>query len=221
MFLTTAEVALAGVGTGGVLGWVGTWIGVKTTRNKDHHQRIWERAADLYEQVLVQAAAWSATRDRLMRTHRLSEPDREIPTLDNDENHRMMIRLDMFSHREVRDAFERYAAAHWQWAGCHRALQDAYDQNSEVMAGHMIGSELISTEEINFKHAERKTTAGIADEQDAEFRRAVHGVICRIPKHDRWFRRAPRALGRGIRNVQRYRRVTPDERQRRRQIRRR
>jgi hypothetical protein len=68
-----------------------------------------------------------------MRIYELARPDREIPTLDDAERQRTLIRLELFGYDEVQAAFERNAKTHWTWAGCHQALQDAYDQNHQVI----------------------------------------------------------------------------------------
>jgi len=52
--------ALAGAGVGGVIGWIGTWITAKLTRNREHQYRIWECTTELYEQVLVMTDVWAA-----------------------------------------------------------------------------------------------------------------------------------------------------------------
>jgi hypothetical protein len=206
MFLTTAELAICGPLGGVVLGGVISWVVARATakanrevaeataevnrevaeatgeanRRKDRDQRIWERTADLYEQVLVYATAWAATRDNLMRTYRLSGPGREIPTLDDADRARLGIRLQMFGASEVQDAFRRYSEARGTWAGCNQALQDAYDQNDKVRAGDAIQSDLIPDGEIRRKVAERKAAAGAANDRETELVRAVQEAVRRM-----------------------------------------
>jgi hypothetical protein len=195
MFLTTAEVALGGslggVGLGGVISWlvarataeVNREVAEATAeanRSKDRDQRIWERTADLYEQMLVYVTAWSATRDELMRTYQVTGPDREIPTLNDADRSRLGIRLQMFGASEVQDAFRSYSETHGTWAGCNQALQDAYDQNSKVRAGEAIPSDLIPDEEIRRKVAERKAAADAANDWETELVRTVQESVGRM-----------------------------------------
>lgn len=133
MFLTTTEATWIGVGIGGAFSGINAGLVLIATRRKDHQQRIWDRTVDLYEHVLFEAASWAATRDKLMRNYRLSGPDREIPSLDQDERQRTLIRLEMFGHRDVQGAFERCADAHWRWAGREQALRAVFDRNEEVV----------------------------------------------------------------------------------------
>lgn len=218
MFLTTAEATWIGVGIGGVFGGLNAWLVLAATRRKDHQQRIWDRTADLYEHVLFEAASWAATRDKLMRTYRLSGPDREIPTLDQDERLRTLIRLEMFGRREVQDAFERCADAHWRWAGCDQAVRDVLDRNKEVIE-LQVPEDLTPSTKIDRLRKDRNTANQVADEQHEELQRAIHGTVRRVPKPDRWFRRAPSVIRRSMRGARRYLRAEPEERQRRKRLR--
>lgn len=190
MFLTTAEAAWIGVAIGGVFSRVNGWIVLSATRRKDHHLRIWDRSSDLYEQVLFEAASWAATRDELMRTYRLSGPEREIPTLDQEERQRTLIRLQMFGHRDVRDAFERCADAHWRWARHEQKLRDAQARNREIVE-LQIPEEPTSSAQIARLIDERNSVNQVADEQHEELRKAIQGAVRRVPNPDRWFRRLP------------------------------
>jgi hypothetical protein len=178
-------------------------------RRKEHHQRLWERRTDLYEHILLEAGTWGAARDRAMRTYRLdTEP--KVLELDDADRHRTRIRLLMFGRREVRLAFERYAEAHWRWAGCHQVVLDFYELNRSVNIGERPEYEAISTEQIEIKRNDRLETQQDADAQETELRRIIEGVVRRRPTPDRWFRRAPRTawryLARAIRHRRRRRR---------------
>jgi hypothetical protein len=218
MFLTTAEATWIGVGIGGVLGGVNGRLVLIATRRKDHQQRLWDRTADLYEHVLFEVGSLAAARDKVMRIYRLSRPDREIPTLDEAERERTLIRLEMFGHRDIRDAFERCVDAHNKWRGCALALQAVFERNAEITK-LQIPEEQTSSEEVKRLKNERNTANQVADEQHDELRRAIQAAVRRVPKPDRWFRRAPHAVGRRIRDARRYSRASLDERRRRRRLR--
>ncbi|MFJ9782623.1 hypothetical protein ACIRSS_23785 [Amycolatopsis sp. NPDC101161] len=63
MSLTTAEATWIGVGIGGAISGLTSWLVLIGTRRKDHQHRIWDRTTDLYEHILSEAASQAATRD--------------------------------------------------------------------------------------------------------------------------------------------------------------
>lgn len=212
MDLPTAEATWIGVALGGVLSATSGWIVFVAGRRKEHDQRLWERRTDLYEHILLEAGTWGTARDRAMRTYRL-DTERKIPELDDADRHRTRIRLIMFGHREVRLAFERYAEAHWKWAGCHQVVLDFYELNRSVRLGERPEFEEISTDEIEAKRNDRLEAQQDADDQENELRRIIEGVVRRRPTPDRWFRRAPRTAWRYL--AREVRRRTRRRRQRR------
>jgi hypothetical protein len=89
-------------------------------RSSDHHQRIWVRSTELYEDLLLEVRALAATRERAIQTL-ITDDERKANLLADAERERLIVRLEMFSHPEVKAAFERYLNAHWKWIACDQA----------------------------------------------------------------------------------------------------
>ncbi|EWM15305.1 hypothetical protein [Kutzneria sp. 744] len=176
----TALPTWIGVTLGAIITATVTWLVFAATRRKDHHQRRWERQVEVYERVLLEAAAWTADRAKAM--HSLpADGGSAIAALDEVERRRTRIRLRMFGHQEVRDAFERYADAHWTWAGIHAALNELYATQHQVNTGELPAHQDMS-EEIRAKQSEAKAAQKRADQAETELIDTIEQVLKRVPK---------------------------------------
>jgi hypothetical protein len=129
MSLTTAEATWIGIVLASGFSFGSARIMLAATRNSDHRQRIWDKATELYEQLLLTARAWSTLRENAMRTL-FSGSDRESFALDDADYQLLLIRLEMFdpsagpgSLRAVRRRALAVARLRACTPGCVRAEQ--------------------------------------------------------------------------------------------------
>jgi hypothetical protein len=183
--LTTAEVSWIGAVLVAGLGLGSARIMLIANRSSDHHQRIWVRSTELYEDLLLEVRALAATREKAMQTL-ITDDEREAHLLADAERECLIVRLEMFGHPEVKSAFERYLEAHWKWIACDQARQFAFDTNKEAVDQQIMQMPVSGEEIIRLREA-RKAANDLADQRDRELRAAVHDAVHRVPK-SRWRR---------------------------------
>jgi hypothetical protein len=179
MDLLTAAPTWIGVALGAFISGTSSWFIFAATRRKDHYQRRWDRQIEVYEQVLVEAAAWSAVRDKVMKTER-TDGGGAIPAPDEAERQRTRIRLRMFGHSSVRAAFERYADAHWAWAGIRAGLRELWETQVAVNLGEVPAHQDVS-EEIRIEAGKAKAAQKLADQRETELADTIEQALKEVP----------------------------------------
>lgn len=185
MVLTTAEVSWIGAVLVAGLSLGSARIMLIASRRSDHHQRIWVRSTELYEDLLLDVRALTLVREKAMQTL-MTDDERIALQLDQAERQRLAVRLEMFGHAEVQAAFERYLDAHWKWIACEQARQFAFQTNKEAVEQQILQPP-VSSEEIARLRDDRKAANDLADQRDRELREAVRAAVHRVPK-GRWRR---------------------------------
>jgi 7-keto-8-aminopelargonate synthetase-like enzyme len=185
MVLTTAEVSWIGAVIVAGLGLGSARIILIASRSSDHHQRIWARSSELYEDLLVYVRALTLGREKAMQTL-MTDDERTVLQLGQAERQRLAIRLEMFGHLDVQAAFERYLDAHWKWIACEEARQFASQTNKEAIEQQILQMP-VSSEETARLRDDRKAASDLADQRDRELRDAVRDAVHRVPKA-RWRR---------------------------------
>ncbi|MFJ4517477.1 hypothetical protein [Streptomyces sp. NPDC088816] len=129
MQLTPAAAALIGAGLTGTITFATGFLTQWATRSRDRDQRIWERRAAVYEDVLVLVRQMAEDRKNLVH-HRSSEPwDSDLVP----ENlSRVYAKLEIYGTAELVKAHEESGEAMKEWLLAFLAWKDSAGENAGV-----------------------------------------------------------------------------------------
>lgn len=163
-FLTTAEASWLGIAFGAVLAFTASLAAFFLGRRRDHAQRLWERQAELYSEVLVQALQWRHARQG-------GRPERGPTREDRDQFAMSAVRFVAVGHSGVEARYEDMVNAHWQWVGLRRHLLEAQADSANPASGPEIA---------RYREGEREAREK-ADSAERELRTSIRQALQRTP----------------------------------------
>jgi hypothetical protein len=197
--LTPGELALAGSGITAVASMVVALAVARTSRRRDHAERLWERRAEVYESVLCQVDSWRELREEMARKVGLDDvtvlTPRALPG-DDEDVQRVRARLEMYGERRVREAYERTRQADRQYFGAHFAWFQAGDLNLKAHQGTVPAHQAIAGAELVRLRKAAESANDNAHAEQEKLEAVVAKAIGRLPRyeHRAWHRlKAPSA----------------------------
>jgi hypothetical protein len=164
------------------------------TRRREHERLLWERRAEVYEYVLLEAEKLSRKRDRKVSESGV-EPGRSIVGYVNvfsssyaADQDRALIRLRMYGRAAVYKAFSRYLEADRAWAAAAVAWRDLQQLASQATHGEIPEHQMPTAEQVQAAKACVDLAREEANERERRLIRAVHKAVNRVPKPHWWDR---------------------------------
>jgi hypothetical protein len=164
------------------------------TRRREHERLLWERRAEVYEYVLLEAEKLSRERDRKIfpLPAALGELFPELErSSDAAEQDRALVRLRMYGRPAVYKAFSQYLEADRAWAAAVAGWGDLQRLASQATRGEIPEHQAPAAEQVLAAKARVDQAREEADERERRLIRAVHRAVNRVPK-PRWWDRLRR-----------------------------
>lgn len=183
MHITTAEVSLASVLAGGLIGFLGSSFQDRHNTRKDHVTRLWEKEIELYESLLLEAASTrSLFHDLRLRFLQKDILDWEVSFpdsgLDGITSKRIPIQLAMFGRPDIQEAHEE----------CTRLLKECLIVLAGLAAPFMLNQEIdnIDRAEMMKLIVDLRRILDAADEAQDHLTDVIRVAVTCIPTPRKW-----------------------------------